>query len=159
MEQEIKNITQEFLTKLAFDFNSVDTSSDDNGVWVSVETSDSRNLIGRNGETLHFINYLIRRIVETQFKDQAPRVTVDVNSYQKQKIEKVKTIAHMMAERARFFKSSIELPPMNAFERRVVHDFVSHHHDIASASEGVGAERHVVISYLRDQDRGDALSL
>ena len=53
----------------------------------------------------------------------------------------------MMAERARFFKSRVELDPMNAFERRIVHEYVSQHKDLSSESAGVGKGRRVVISY------------
>lgn len=159
MDQEIKKIIEEFLTKTSFDFSLKEICSEDGGFWVSLETSDSHTLIGRNGETLQSLNYLLRRIIETKYKDEAPRVTLDVNEYQKQKIEKVKTMAHMMAERARFFKSSIELPPMNAFERRVVHDFVSQSKDISSASQGFGPERHVVISFVKDSNQANDLPI
>ena len=56
----------------------------------------------------------------------------------------------MMAERVRFFKSPVELEPMNAYERRIVHDFVSKHGDINSESTGVGKSRRVVLSYKGD---------
>lgn len=151
METEIKKIIEEFLTKTGFDFTSVSSelNMDSGSFWFDIESSDSRFLIGKDGETIQSINYLVRRFVDKKYQENPPRVTIDINKYQKSKIEKIKTIAHMMAERARFFKSSIELEPMNSFERRVVHEYVSNHSDISSESAGFGKNRHVVISFVK----------
>ena len=52
-----------------------------------------------------------------------------------------------MAERARYFKSSIEVEPMAPHERRIVHEFLSEMADITTESQGEGKNRHVVIKY------------
>ena len=54
----------------------------------------------------------------------------------------------MMAERARYFKSSVEVDPMPAFERRIVHEFLSDAIDLKTESTGFGAKRRVVIKYV-----------
>jgi len=53
-----------------------------------------------------------------------------------------------MAERARYFKSSVEVDPMPAFERRIVHEFLSDAIDLKTESTGFGAKRRVVIKYV-----------
>ncbi len=148
-ENDIKNFIEEFIRKTTFDFGSVQVTLDmDSGsYWCSINSDDSRALIGRDGETIQALNYVIKRILETKYKENTPRVIIDVNDYQKSRIEKIKTVAYMMAERARFFKSKVELEPMNAFERRIVHEYVSKHEDLASESAGIGRSRRVVISY------------
>ncbi len=152
LETDIKNLIEEFLTKAGFHFDSLDIILDmDSGSYVaSVRSNDSRHLVGRDGEGLQNINFLLRRIVEKKHGEEAPRVMLDINGYQKEKIERIKTVAHMMAERARFFKSKIELEPMNAYERRIVHEYVSKHGDIESESAGTGRGRHVVISWKKE---------
>lgn len=152
METEIKKIVEEFLQKTSFDFSTVSSDLDmDSGSFTfSTESKDSNILIGKNGETIQAINYLIKRIVENKFKENTPRLSVDINNYQKSKIEKIKTTAHMMSERARFFKSKVALEPMNPFERRIVHEYVSGHKDLKSESEGFGTMRHIVISYVKE---------
>lgn len=152
METEIKKIVEEFLQKTSFDFSNVSSDLDmGSGAFTfSTESKDSNVLIGKNGETIQAINYLIKRIVEQKFKENTPRVSVDINNYQKSKIEKIRTIAHMMSERARFFKSKIALEPMNPFERRVVHEYVAEHKDLKSESEGFGTTRHIVISFVKE---------
>lgn len=54
----------------------------------------------------------------------------------------------MMGERARYFKSSVEVDPMSAFERRVVHEFLSNASDLKTESMGFGPTRRVVIKYI-----------
>ena len=56
--------------------------------------------------------------------------------------------AHMMAERARYFKSNIEVDPMSAFERRIIHEFLSDATDLKTESMGEGPQRRVVIKYI-----------
>ncbi len=148
-ETDLKNLIQEFLEKTSFSFVDIDVSldMDDGSYWIAVRTNDSRHLIGQNGEMIQTINHLFKRILEARHKENTPRVTVDINGYQKEHINKIKTTAHMMAERARFFKSKIELEPMNPYERRIVHDFVSKHPDLTSESTGTGPTRRVVIFY------------
>ena len=54
----------------------------------------------------------------------------------------------MMSERARYFKSNMEVDPMSAFERRVVHEFLSESSDLKTESMGIGRDRRVVIKYV-----------
>ncbi len=152
METDIKNIIQEFLTKTGFDVSAVSSDLDmDSGSFIfSIESNDSRFLIGKDGETIQSINYLVKRFLDKKYKEGAPQILIDINNYQKAKIDKIKTIAHMMSERARFFKSSIELPPMNSFERRIVHEYVSKHSDLSSESAGFAKDRHVVIRFNKE---------
>ncbi len=150
LELEIKNIIEEFIKKTSFSFEKIDISfnQDSGSYWVSIESNDSKNLIGKDGETIQSINHLVKRVLETKNKDQnSPKIIIDINNYQKSKIEKIKTLAYMMAERARFFKSKVELDPMNPFERRLVHEFISKQEDLESESFGFGKNRRVVIKY------------
>lgn len=150
LELEIKNIIEEFIKKTSFSFEKIDISfnQDSGSYWISIESNDSKNLIGKDGETIQSINHLVKRVLETKNKDQnSPKIIIDINNYQKSKIEKIKTLAYMMAERARFFKSKVELDPMNPFERRLVHEFISKQEDLESESFGFGKNRRVVIKY------------
>jgi len=150
METDIKNIIEEFFTKMSFDISEIssDLDMDSGAFWFSLKSNDSYVLIGKDGETLQTINYLIKRIVENKYKENTPLVTIDINGHQKAKIDKLRTLTHMMAERARFFKSKIDLEPMNAFERRIVHEEVAKSSDLKSESEGFGKDRRVVIYFV-----------
>ena len=56
----------------------------------------------------------------------------------------------MMAERARYFKSSVAVDPMPPHERRIVHEFLAEMPDLETESEGTGDKRHIVIKYKGD---------
>lgn len=149
IDQDLKNLIEEFIKKTNFDYKDLEVNLDleSGSYWCSVRSSDSHALIGRDGETIQAINYLVKRVLEKKYGEETPRVILDINNYQKDRIDRIKTTAYMMAERARFFKSRVELDPMNAFERRIVHEYVSQHKDLSSESAGVGKGRRVVISY------------
>ena len=149
IDQDVKNLIEEFIKKTSFDYKDLEVNLDleSGSYWCSVRSIDSHALIGRDGETIQAINYLVKRILEKKYGEETPRVILDINNYQKDRIDRIKTTAYMMAERARFFKSRVELDPMNAFERRIVHEYVSQHKDLSSESAGVGKGRRVVISY------------
>ena len=57
----------------------------------------------------------------------------------------------MMAERAKFFKSSVPLDPMNGYERRIIHTFLEKDKNIITDSEGVGKDRHIVIKFVEEK--------
>jgi len=140
IEQVFKN-TSCAITKCEF--------NDDNGMlWCMVETPDSGFMIGRDGETLRSLNHLVQKIIEKNMtEEKRPNIFIDINGYQQKRFENLKNIAHMMAERARYFKSNIEVDPMPAYERRIIHMFLEGDKDIKTESEGFGAKRRVVIKY------------
>jgi len=132
---------------------------DDNGMlWCMIETPDSNFMIGRDGETLHSLNHLVQKIIEknsphTESKEDKlnkSSIFIDINGYQKKRFENLKNIAHMMAERARYFKSNIEVDPMPAYERKIIHMFLEGAKDLKTESEGYGSNRRVIIKYINN---------
>lgn len=152
LENDLKNLIEEFLTKSGLHYDELNILLDlDSGSYMaSIRSNDARHIIGRDGDGLQNINFLLRRIVEAKHGLEAPRLMLDINGFQKEKNDRIKTVAHMMAERSRFFKSRVELEPMNAYERRIVHEYVSKHPDLLSESAGSGRVRHVVISWKKE---------
>ncbi len=128
-----------------FEFNELDGS-----YWFTLTTNEPHAIIGKDGEVLYALTTLARRIIEEEkeIEEPRPQIVIEVNDYQKKKIENLKTIAHMMSERAKYFKSSISIDPMNAYERKIIHSFLQDRTDIKTESEGVGRNRHIVIKYI-----------
>ena len=120
--------------------------------WFSVSVKDPHPFLSRDGEGLSALNHLVKKIVETKsIKDgnqSETEILIDINGYQKKKIESIHALAHMMAERARYFKSSIEIDPMSSFDRRVIHEFLADAVDLKTESVGEGLSRRVVIKYI-----------
>ncbi len=116
-----------------------------------VQTADSAILIGEHGARLLALNHLIKRMTEKRFPDQHLSFMVDVNDYQKKRIEDIRAKAHMLAERARYFKSSVEMDPMSSYERMIVHAEFTETPDITTESAGQGKDRHVVLRFTEEQ--------
>lgn len=144
----LKNKIEEFLSKTSFQIDSCEISDENGMLWCSIRTPDSKYLIGRDGEALRSFNHIIKRIIEKDLdEDNSFNILIDVNGYQKKKMENLKATAHMLAERARYFKSNIEADPMPSFERRVIHMYLENEKDIITESKGEGKERRIVIKY------------
>ncbi len=168
---EIQNLIKELIEKTTIPVSKISIDEDkpttlhsngDKTIWFGVEVSQPHYFWDRGGEALNAINHLVRRIIENKTspklgleESHKPSlgegglgILVDINGFQKKKIENIHAIAHMMAERARYFKSNIEIDPMPAFDRRIVHEFLSDATDLKTESQGEGLSRRVVIKYI-----------
>ncbi len=149
MEEElIKKVIEDIFTYTNCTISKYEVSLEGEMLWCMIDTPDSRFMIGRDGETLRSLNHLVRKIIEkSSGKEEISNVFIDINGYQKKRFDSLKNIAHMMAERAKYFKSNIEIDPMPANERRIIHMFLEGIPDIKTESEGYGPSRRVVIKY------------
>lgn len=93
----------------------------EDGLLLDVQTEDSGRLIGRQGQTLSDLQYLVNRLAFQQ-DEKAPRVTVDVGGYRAQAREALVKKAKDAAEKVRRWGDVVELEPMNAFDRRIIHN-------------------------------------
>jgi len=93
----------------------------DEGVLLNVKTEDSGRLIGRQGQTLADLQYITNRMLFQQDQN-APKVTVDVGGYRAQAREALIRKAKDAAEKVRRWGDVVELEPLNAFDRRIVHN-------------------------------------
>jgi spoIIIJ-associated protein len=153
-KEEVKNLIKELIQNLSLEVSDISVNEEGNNTWFMVEVSEPHFFTNREGEALMALNHLVKRIVEsgrqmgTEVSGNELNMLVDVNGFQKKKIDAIKAVAHMMAERARYFKSSVEVEPMSSFDRRIVHEFLADQTDIKTESMGVGPSRRVVIKYI-----------
>jgi spoIIIJ-associated protein len=151
---EIQNLIKELVGKTTVQVNEISiTEENPRNIWVSLQVSEPHFFISNDGEGLQALNHLIHRIIEPKRAEGmetqlSQGVLIDINGFQKKHIDNIRAVAHMMSERARYFKSNIEVDPMSAFERRIVHEFLSEAHDLKTESVGVGRSRRVVIKYI-----------
>jgi len=155
---EIQNLIKELIERTTVPVKEIVVSQDGSKTtWFSVEVGQPHFFLGRNGEALFALNHLIKKMIEakvviqnenSQTENSNLSILVDINGFQKKRIENIHAIAHMMAERARYFKSNIEIDPMSAFDRRIVHEFLAEAGDLKTESTGEGLSRRVVIKYL-----------
>lgn len=156
--QDIQNLIKEIIEMTNVSVSSIELNPELGSMFFAVEVTEPHYYISNEGEALHSLNHVVRRILESKNpnsrdesnknNDEHPhQVLIDINGFQKKRIDAVKAVAHMMAERARYFKSNISVDPMNAFDRRIVHEFLSNELDLKTESDGYGPTRHVVIKY------------
>jgi spoIIIJ-associated protein len=93
----------------------------DDGLLLDVKSEDSGRLIGRQGQTLANLQYITNRLIFQQ-DPTAPKVTVDVANYRTQARDALVKKAKEAAEKVRRWGDIVELEPMHAFDRRVVHN-------------------------------------
>jgi spoIIIJ-associated protein len=147
-KEEIQNLIKELIEKTNVSVSEISiTDEDSNKLWFRVNVSEPHFFTGRDGEALLALNHLVRKMVEGKGEDTT-EFLIDINDFQKKRIDSVKAVAHLMAERARYFKSSIEVDPMSPFERRIVHEFLADQTDLKTESVGFGNSRRVVIKYI-----------
>ena len=105
---------------------------------------DMALLIGRHGQTLDAIQELARTAVGRRLDDRV-RVLVDVSDYRKRQEDRLIEGAREVAERVQATGAEEQLDPMNAYQRKLVHDVVAEFEGLESVSEGVDPDRFVVV--------------
>lgn len=120
MPAQPKQILEQLLNHMGFQVQIEEHHLDD-GLFLDVKTEDSSRLIGRQGQVLSDLQYLLNRLL-FQADNTAPKVTVDVGGYRAQAREALIQKAKEAAEKVRRWGDVVELEPMNAFDRRVVHN-------------------------------------
>jgi spoIIIJ-associated protein len=144
--REIEKLARDLLAKLDFSVEAK-AKSDGRSVWLDVESAEPGMLIGREGETLSDLQYLIRLIVNRQLKDFI-YLTVDINSYRQKQQQQVEREASQAIETVRGAHRSQLLPPMPAASRRIVHLIVKEEEDLESQSVGEEPNRRVLIKIV-----------
>jgi spoIIIJ-associated protein len=124
---------------------SVDADADSPNVLLDVEGEDLGVLIGRRGDTLGALQYLLTLMVQRRLKRWA-RVTVDVAHYRDRQEAVLRSKALRMAERVQRARTPIAMEPMPPNERRLIHLALSEHPDVTTHSIGIGEDRRVVVS-------------
>lgn len=147
--QKTQETIKDFLGKMGVSFKSVDVASSELPDYTkfSIDTEESGVLIGKDGEHLSALAFVLRKVAEKQLGDDAPKFFIDVGGYQSNKIQRIQKVAVIMAERATSFKRDIELPPMSAYERMVIHSTLAEHSNVETESEGQGRFRRVIVRY------------
>ncbi len=122
--------------KLESDVLSVDV--------VDVDPSDKGIIIGKRGNTLDSIQYLLSLAINKN-RDKYTRVSLDIEEYRKKREETLIRLAHKMAEKSKYTGRPVKLEPMNPSERRIIHSALQKNSNITTYSEGDEPFRRVVI--------------
>ena len=113
---------------------------------AKVEEKDTGIAIGKGGQSLDAIEFIIRKAVDSRANNL--RVNVDINNYKRRRDEKIVRLARDTAEKVAQSGKSWNLRYMNSYERRLAHEEISKHRNVSSHSEGREPQRYVVVDYV-----------
>src|SRR3954452_7416935 len=144
MPVEPKVTLETILRDLGFEA-SVEEHRMEEGILLDVKTEDSGRLIGRQGQTLADLQYITNRLLFQQ-DPSAPKIMVDVGGYRAQAREALVKKAKEAAEKVRRWGDVVELEPLNAFDRRIVHQALKDDPTIETHSVEVdGTDKKVIL--------------
>lgn len=140
-----KETLLQMLHHLGFDDAEIEELDIEGQLMLDVKTDDPGRLIGRQGSTLGDLQYLLNRIIH-RGDESTPRIVLDVGGYRRQAREQLIKRAKEGAEKVRRWGDILELEPMNAYDRRIVHQALKDDPDIETHSVEVeGSEKKVIL--------------
>jgi spoIIIJ-associated protein len=143
---EAKSTLTEILDLMGF-FSVVRVgSSDDDELVLEIEGDDLGRVIGKDGTTLDALQHMLRVIMSRRLKTSF-KVSVDANNYRQKHYRTIRSIAIEAAQRVKETVEEVEMKPMNAADRRVVHTVLSDE-GVRTGSVGDRKSRRVVVSPL-----------
>jgi len=144
MSAQPKPILEKILGTLGF-AATVEEHRLGDDLMLDVKTEESGRLIGRQGQTLADLQYIVNRILFQQ-DQSAPKVMLDVGGYRSQAREALVKKAKDAADKVRRWGDTVELEPLNAFDRRIVHQALRDDPDIETQSVEVdGTEKKALL--------------
>ena len=130
MPAQPKETLEHLLSLLGFSATVAEQKLED-GIMLDVKTEDSGRLIGRQGQTLADLQYVTNRILFQQ-DSRAPKVLIDVGGYRAEARDAL--VKKDAADKVRRWGDIVELEPMAAFERRIVHQALREDPDVETQS-------------------------
>ena len=144
MPAQPKETLEKILETLGFTV-TIEEHKLEEGLLLEIKTDDAGRLIGRQGQTLSDLQYITNRLLFQQ-DATVPKVMVDVGGYRTQAREALVKKAKNAAEKVRRWGDSVELEPMTAFDRRVVHQALKDDPDVETHSVEVeGSEKKAIL--------------
>ncbi|MCL2530899.1 MAG: KH domain-containing protein [Oscillospiraceae bacterium] len=141
-EQYIKTV----LRHMGVQESTVLTMEEEDGVRFSLQCGDDDGyVIGRRGETLDSLQYLVRLVI-SRGRDDYRRVNVNVADYRETREQNLRDLANANAGKAKKFGRNMLMPPMSAYDRRTVHTVIQEIEGVSSHSVGEGSDRRVVVA-------------
>lgn len=144
-------IAKDFIREMCMAMNmivTVEAEIEDKQLIVNIVGQDVGVLIGKRGQTLDAIQYLLNLIVNKNSSTYLS-VMLDTENYRKKRKETLEALAFNLAKKVKATKRSVRLEPMNPYERRIIHSVLQNDKAIATHSEGDEPYRNVVITLKR----------
>lgn len=145
--RRIREFINSILNSMSLSANTVITEKD-NTVTVNLEGDKLGILIGKRGETLDALQYLLN-LSTNKNQESRKKIILDIEGYRQRREETLKKLALKLADKARQRGRSVVLEPMNSLERRIIHTALQGTDDITTFSEGEEPYRKIIIAPKR----------
>jgi len=142
--EKIKEKSKEVVGLLGFSADVIAVQRN-SVLFLNFQVDEPAVLIGRGGEGLESLQHVLRLLLGKIVSETGNILVVDINGYRDKRISSIEKMARETALKVMSEKVEIELPLMNAFERRAVHTLISNMADVESESSGDHRNRRVVI--------------
>ena len=119
---------------------------------INMEGTDMGILIGKRGQTLDSLQYLVSLIVNKGTEGYL-RVKLDTENYRERRKETLETLAKNIAYKVKRTKRAVSLEPMNPYERRIIHAALQNDKYVVTRSDGEEPFRHVIISLKKEEKK------
>ncbi len=152
VKEETKAACEKFLKDVLDTMNMevvITTNIDEDGaLCINMDGKNMGILIGKRGQTLDSLQYLVNRVANKQ-QDGYVRVKLDTENYRKRRKNTLENLAKNIAYKVKRTKKSISLEPMNPYERRIIHSALQADKYVNTHSEGEEPYRRVVVTLAR----------
>ena len=150
MEMFAKQSLMDILNRIVDDA-IVTSEVRDKSLILTIQTSHSALLIGKHGQTIDAIQYIIQKIVNRKYTDHVP-VIVDTENYRDRRKTSLTQLALKLAEKVKRSGKPATIRPMNAYERRIIHLALQPVREVTSKSRGTGHLKKMII-FPQDNSR------
>jgi len=130
---------------------TVSVHQEDDRISLRIETDDAGLLIGKQGQTLDALQYLVTKMLAKKSRRKV-RITIDVEAYRARHNEALAHLAQKYGEKVKKSGRPIILSPMNPYDRRIVHMALQGDKELKTMSRGEGLYKKVVISPARKRE-------
>lgn len=143
-EKTAKEFLREMFVAMGIIVN-IETELKEKQLLINLSGSDMGILIGKRGQTLDSIQYLVNLVVN---KGNAPylSITLDTENYRQRRKETLESLAYNLAKKVKHTGKKVVLEPMNPYERRIIHSSLQNNKYVTTYSEGEEPYRNVVIA-------------
>lgn len=150
-----REILEQVLAKMQ-EPGTVTATQEEDRISLLIATADAGLLIGKQGQTLDALQYLVTKMVAKQTRRKV-RIAIDVEAYRARHNEALALLAQKYGEKVKRSGRPVTLNPMNPYDRRIVHMALQEDKDLKTISRGEGLYKKVVISPVRKREsREDA---
>lgn len=146
--EEIENYLKQVIEGLGLEVK-FESNMRDEIINITMYSNNNPILIGKNGQTLKALEMLVKGKIIKDWQ-LAPKIILDVENYKEKRINQLERLAIKLAKEVKVSKIPVEMDNMNSYERRIIHNKLSHFKGVATKSIGEEPKRHIVITPIEE---------